>query len=52
MIDRYSLEAMKTVWTDAGKYDRWLAVELAVCEAWARLGSIPLADIERLREAT
>ena len=52
MIDRYSREAMKRIWSDEGKYDRWLAVEIAVCEAWARLGVIPPEDMERIRGAS
>ena len=52
MIDRYALEPMKGIWSDDGKYDRWLAVEIAVCEAWADLGLIPVQDIEKIRNAT
>ena len=52
MIDRYALEPMKNIWSDDGKYDRWLAVELAVCEAWAKLGTIPQQDIEKIRNAS
>ena len=43
---------MKRVWSDENKYDKWLLVELAVCEAWAEEGAIPLEDMERLRGAT
>ncbi len=52
MIDRYSREPMKRIWSDEGKYDRWLAVEIAVCEAWTRLGVIPPEDMERIRGAS
>ena len=52
MIDRYAREAMKAVWSEAGKYDRWLAVEIAVCEAWTKLGVIPEQDMAKLRSAT
>ncbi|MEK9658683.1 MAG: adenylosuccinate lyase [Chloroflexota bacterium] len=52
MIDRYAHEAMKAIWTDAGKYERWLAVEVAVCEAWTRLGVVPEADMAKIRLAT
>ena len=51
MIDRYSRPEMKRVWSDDTKYDKWLQVELAVCEAWAEEGVVPRADIERLRHA-
>ena len=52
MIDRYSRPKMKRVWSDESKYDKWLLVELAVCEAWADEGMIPAEDIEKLRRAT
>ncbi|MEX2599380.1 MAG: adenylosuccinate lyase, partial [Dehalococcoidia bacterium] len=52
MIDRYAREAMKAIWTDAGKFDRWLAVEIAACEAWTRLGTIPEQDMDKIRSAT
>ena len=51
MIDRYSRPAMKQVWSEHNKYQKWLQVELAVCEAWAEEGVIPAEDMERLREA-
>src|SRR3989304_4745538 len=52
MIDRYARPKMKRVWSEENKYDKWLAVELAVCEAWAEAGVIPQADMARLRKAT
>ena len=42
---------MKRVWSDENKYDKWLAVELAVCEAWTEEGTIPQADMAKLRGA-
>ena len=51
MIDRYSRPGMKKVWSDESKYQKWLQVELAVCEAWAEEGVIPSEDMERLRQA-
>ena len=51
MIDRYSRPAMKLVWSDENKYDKWLTVELAVCEAWAEEGTIPDEDMRKLRNA-
>ncbi|MBE0415506.1 MAG: adenylosuccinate lyase [Dehalococcoidia bacterium] len=37
MIERYSRPQMKKVWSDESKFDKWLRVEIAVCEAWAEL---------------
>lgn len=51
MIDRYARPAMKRAWSDESKYDKWLAIELAVCEAWAEDGIVPQSDIEKLRLA-
>ena len=52
MIDRYARPKMKQVWSEENKYDRWLQVELAACEAWAEDGVIPGDDMRRLRSAT
>ena len=42
---------MKRVWSEESKYDKWLLVELAVCEAWAEEGVVPQEDMKLLREA-
>ena len=52
MIDRYSRPAMKRVWSDETKHQKWLLVELAVCEAWCAEGVIPEDDMAKLRTAT
>ena len=41
MIERYTLPEMGSIWTDQNRYQKWLDVEIAVCEAWNRLGEIP-----------
>ena len=51
MIDRYARPRMKQVWSEENKFDKWLLVELAVCEAWAEEGVIPAEDMEKLRNA-
>ncbi|MDA0262605.1 MAG: adenylosuccinate lyase [Chloroflexi bacterium] len=51
MIDRYSRPAMKQVWSDENKYLKWMAVELAACEAWTVEGVIPQDDMVKLRKA-
>ena len=51
MIDRYARPAMKQVWSEDNKNDKWLQVELAVCEAWTEDGVIPQDDMVKLREA-
>jgi len=52
MIERYSRPEMKRVWTEESKFDKWLQVEIAVCEAWAEQGVIPGDAIPRIRKAT
>ena len=49
MIPRYSRPEMAAFWTDQAKYERWLDVEVAACEAWAELGQIPLEDARKIR---
>ncbi len=51
MIERYSRPQMKKIWSDEDKFDQWLKVEIAVCEAWAELGEIPQEDIVKIRKA-
>jgi len=51
MIERYSRPAMKEVWSDKGKFNKWLQVEIAVCEAWAELGAIPKEAIPKIKKA-
>lgn len=41
MIERYSRERMARIWEPANKFQKWLDVEIAACEAWAKLGKIP-----------
>lgn len=51
MIERYSRPAMKRIWSEENKFDKWLKVELAVCEAWTELGVIPEQDMAGIRSA-
>ena len=51
MIDRYSRPEMKFIWSESHKYELWLNVEIAVCEAWHRQGVIPLSEWELLRNS-
>ena len=52
MIERYSRPDMKKVWSDENKYQKWLAIEIAVCEAWFAKGLIPQEDILKIRKAS
>lgn len=50
MIDRYTLPEMRQLWDSTTKYQTWLDVELAACEAWAELGRIPQDALAAIRE--
>ena len=49
MIPRYTRPEMGAVWSDETRYAKWLAVELAVCDAHARHGTIPADAAVRIR---
>lgn len=40
---------MAAVWSDQNKFQRWLDVEVAACEAWAELGQIPAEAAAKIR---
>lgn len=50
MIDRYSRAVMKGIWSEENKFKKWLEVEIAVCEAWHKLGLIPEEDLKEIKE--
>jgi adenylosuccinate lyase len=52
VIDRYSLPAMKKVWSDDNTFALWLRVEIAASQAWADLGTVPQEDMDLIRHAT
>ena len=52
MIPKYSRPEMSAIWSDKGKYDRWLQVEIAVCDAWAERGDISKEAAEKIRNAS
>jgi adenylosuccinate lyase len=49
MIERYSTPEMAAIWTDQARMAAWLQVEVAVCEAWARLGEIPAEAVVEIK---
>ena len=49
MIERYSRPEMAGLWTQEAKYEAWLRVELAVCEAYGRRGLIPPEALGRIK---
>lgn len=49
MIARYTRPAMGAIWNDQSKFNAWLQVEMAVCEAWTKRGKIPAEAMEEIR---
>ncbi len=41
---------MSAVWSDEAKFEHWLAVELAVLDAWGEVGVVPAASARSVRE--
>ena len=49
MIDRYTLPEMGALWSEQNKFQKWLDVELAVCEVHAEMGTIPAQAVEEIK---
>ena len=52
MIERYSRSRMKKIWSEKNKFDKWLQIEIAVCQAWADIGRIPKETMPKIRKAS
>ena len=50
MIDRYSREEIKKIWDLEQKFSYYLKVEIAVCEAYCKLGIIPQASLDEIKK--
>jgi len=50
LIERYTLPEMGGIWTQENKYQKWLDVEIAVCEVQAERGVIPQDAWEEIRQ--
>src|SRR6185295_16858969 len=49
MISRYTLPEMGALWSEQNKFQKWLEVELAVCEVHAEMGVIPREALEEIK---
>ena len=49
MIPRYTRQDMGRIWEPRHRYQKWLDIELAVCEAWTERGVIPPESMECIR---
>jgi adenylosuccinate lyase len=51
MIERYSRPEQAELWSDTTRYELWLSVELAVCEAMEKQGTVPEGTATTVRSA-
>ncbi len=49
MIARYSLPKMRAIWEEENKFQTWLKVEIAVCEAHEHFGTIPKGVTDKIK---
>ena len=49
MIERYTLPDMGAVWSQQNKFQKWLDVEIAVCEVHAEDGTIPSEALDEIK---
>lgn len=49
MLSRYSNPKMSAIWSEQNKFQSWLDVEIAVCEAQEHFGKIPAGTSEKIR---
>ncbi|VAX26429.1 Adenylosuccinate lyase @ SAICAR lyase [hydrothermal vent metagenome] len=50
MIERYTRPEMGNIWEEEFKFSTWLKIEILACEARAKLGEIPMEDVEVIKE--
>lgn len=50
MIERYTLPRMGEIWSERNKFQKWLDIEILVCEALAELGRIPWDAVRGIKQ--
>ncbi len=50
MIDRYSREIMKKIWSPENRFKTWLEIEVRACEALNQLGLIPDTSLKNIQK--
>lgn len=50
MIGRYTLPRMAKLWGDENKFNKWLDIEVFICEAYTELGVVPPEDLRNIKE--
>jgi adenylosuccinate lyase len=49
MIERYTLPEIGAIWSLENKFQKWLEVEIAVCEVHAEMGTIPAEAVAEIK---
>lgn len=50
MIERYTLPEIGRIWEAENRFQKWLDIEIAACEAMAELGEIPMEALQIIKE--
>ena len=50
MIERYSRNEMRKIWSQKNKYKIWFLIEAHACDAMAEIGLIPLSSAKKIWE--
>jgi adenylosuccinate lyase len=50
VIERYTRPVLAELWSDARRYQTWLAVELAACEVMEQVGRVPAGTAAAVRQ--
>jgi len=50
MIDRYARDIMKKIWSPENRFQKWLEIEIAACEALCTLGLVPEPALKNIKE--
>lgn len=50
VIPRYSREKMTKIWSPENRYQKWLDVEIAACEAMVKLGKVPAGAVKNIKK--
>ena len=49
MIERYTRAELGAIWSEQARFQSWLDVEIAVCQAQADLGLIPATALAEIK---
>lgn len=50
MIERYTPSCLKNLFSDESRFNTYLEIEIACCEANCKLGIVPISDLELIKK--